>query len=133
VTGKTLQAILTLLTIAVLIISAVLLAGIFFPEDRIVTPRIDPVFSGKPPIMATSSYLFQEGMITISVSVNSSVYDGAKSADKSVTIIGNITESDWIADSYRAMVNDPAQEPLYQDLLFGFRKIRIEKDLDSDE
>jgi hypothetical protein len=31
------------------------------------------------------------------------------------------------------MVNDPAQEPLYQDLLFGFRKIRIEKDLDSDE
>ncbi|PKL64388.1 MAG: hypothetical protein CVV32_08650 [Methanomicrobiales archaeon HGW-Methanomicrobiales-3] len=132
-TGKTLQAILTLLTIAVLILSAVLLAGIFFPEDRIVTPRIDPVVSEKPPIPVTSSYLFQEGMVTISVSVNSSVYEGAKSADKSVTIIGNITESDWIADSYRAMVDDPAQESLYQDLLFGFRKIRIEKDLDSDE
>ena len=132
-TGKVLSSILTLLAIAVLILFAVLLAGILFPEDRIITPRIDPVVTGQPPIHVTSSYLFQEGMVTISVSVNASVYEGAKRADKSVTIVGNISENVWIADSYRAMVDDPAQESLYQDLLTGFRKIRIEEDLDTDE
>lgn len=133
VTGKVLSSILTLLAVAVLILFAVLLAGILFPEDRIVTPRIDPVVTGQPPILVTSSYLFQEGIVMISVSVNASVYEGAKRADKSVTIVGNISENVWIADSYRAMVDDPAQESLYQDLLTSFRKIRIEEDLDSDE
>ncbi len=132
-TGKVLSSILTLLAIAVLILFAVLLAGILFPEDRIVTPRIDPVVTGQPPILVTSSYLFQEGIVTISVSVNASVYEGAKRADKSVTIVGNISENVWIADSYRAMVDDPAQESLYQDLLTSFQMIRIEEDLDSDE
>ena len=132
-TGKILSSILALLAIAVLILSAILLAGILYPEDRIITPRIDPVVSGQPPIPVTSLYPYQDGMITIAVSVNASVYEGAKRADKSVTIIGNISENTWISESYRAMVNDPAQESLYQDLLFAFRKIRIENDLDSDE
>jgi hypothetical protein len=133
VTGKVLSIVTTTLVIAVLIIAAVFLAGVFFQEKRVVTPRIDPVVSGQPAISITSSYPFQDTAITISVSVNGSIYEAAKKADKSVTIIGNISENVWITDSYRAMADDPAQEPLYQDLLTGFRKIKAEQDLDSDE
>jgi len=133
VTGKVLQAAITALVIAVLVVTAVLLAGILFPEDQVVTPRIDLAVSGQPPVFITSSYPFQDRTVTISVLVNGSVYEGAKNADKSVTIIGNISENIWITDSYRAMVDDPAQEPLYLDLLTGFRKIRIEQDLNNDE
>jgi hypothetical protein len=133
VTGKVLSTVLTVLVIVVLVFAAVLLAGILFPENRVVTPRIDPVVSGQPPVFVTSSYPFQNGIVTISVSVNGSVYEGAKNADKSVTIIGNISDNVWIADSYRAMADDPAQEQLYKDLLTQFRKIKAEQGLDADE
>jgi hypothetical protein len=133
VTRKVLSTVITAIVIVILILAAVILAGILFPENRVVTPRIDPVIAGQPPIIITSSYPFQDQLVTVSISVNGSVYEGAKNADKSVTIIGNISENVWIADSYRAMVNDPAQEQLYRDLLIGFRKIKAQQGLDSDE
>lgn len=133
VTGKILSTVLMVLVITILIFAAVILAGILFPENRVVTPQINPVISGQPPVFVTSSYPFQNGIVTISVSVNGSVYEGAKNADKSVTIIGNISDNVWVSDSYRAMADDPTQEPLYEDLLAQFRKIKAEQNLDTDE
>lgn len=133
VTHKILSVIITTLVIVIFVLAAFFLAGVFFPKDLVVTPRINPVVSGQPPIVITSTYPFQNGKTTISLSINGSVYEGAKNADKSVTIIGNISSNIWIPDCYRAMVNDPAQEPIYQDLLSGFRKIKSERNLDSDE
>jgi len=133
VTGKILSTVLFVLCIIALILAAVVLSGIFFPENRVVTPRISPVFSGQPPIHTTMTYPFQEGIVTIPVTVNGSVYEGAKNADKSVTIIGNVSENVWVADSYLSMVDDPAQEDLYRDLRDQFRRIRAQQNLDDDE
>ena len=130
---RILTAIITLLVIALLIGTAFLLVHLIFPENRIVSPKIEPVVPTGLPIPVSSTYPFQNGTVTITVSANRSVYEGAKNAEKSVTIIGNITESVWIAESYRAMIDDPAQEPLYRELLTGFRAIRQEENLDSDE
>jgi hypothetical protein len=131
--GKALPTILITLFFAVLILGAFLLGGILFPESRVVTPRIDPVNSDQPAIQSTTSYPFENGIVTFSVLVNRSVYEGAKKADKSVTIIGNVSENVWITDSYRAMVNDPAQEGIYQDLIVKFREVKAARNLDDDE
>jgi hypothetical protein len=132
-TNKTLSTVTIILFIAALIIAAVFLAGIVFPENRVVTPRINPVVSGQPPVPSTFTYPFKTGMVTISLHVNGSVYEGARNADKTVTIIGNVSEKRWITDSYRAMVNDPAQEELYRELLNQFRRIKAQQNLDDDE
>ncbi|NMB79174.1 MAG: hypothetical protein GYA23_08780, partial [Methanomicrobiales archaeon] len=131
--NRILTTAITILLVGILAIAAIIVADIYFPENRVVTPGIEPVVSGQPPVPVSTTYLFQNGRATIAVSVNGSVYEGAKKADKSVTIIGNISDKIWISDSYRAMVNDPAQDTLYRDLLNGFRKIRDEHTLDSDE
>lgn len=132
-TGRAYSAALTILLVTVLILGGVLLAGIIFPENRVVVPRIDSINNGQPPVISTISYSFEKDTVTLSVSVNRSVYEGAKTADKSVTIIGNVTENVWVTDSYRAMVNDPAQESLYKDLISQFREIRKTANLDDDE
>ena len=69
------------------------------------------------PVNATSTFLFEKSRITISVPVDSAVYYAAKSTDKSVSIYGNVSESVWVTDSYLEMVNDPAQDRMYSDLL----------------
>jgi hypothetical protein len=133
VTGRAYSALLILLTIAIFVLGGILLAGLLFPENRVVTPRIEPVDTGQPPIISTFSYPFEKSTVTLQVPVNRSVYEGAKKADKSVTIIGNVSEDTWVTDSYRAMTNDPAQEELYRELIVQFRKIKSGQNLDDDE
>lgn len=133
VTGKALFTVLVILVIAVLILGGVLLSSILFPENRVVSPWIDPVSSNQPPVLSTFTYPFEKSVVTLTVSVNRSVYEGAKKADKSVTIIGNVSENVWITDSYRAMVDDPAQEDLYQDIIVQFRQIKDAQNLTDDE
>lgn len=131
--GTAFRIAVTVLLIAVLVTLVFSLAGLFFPEERVISPRIDPVVSGQTPHIVTTTYPFQERTATVSVTVNGSVYEAAKRADKSISVIGNISYNIWIPESYRAMINDPAQEPLYTDLLTEFRKIRLDENLDDDE
>lgn len=131
--GKVLPVLLTALVLAFLIIAVIVFAGILTPKDQVVAPRINPVVAGQPPVLITSSYPFQDGVVTISVSVNGSVYEGAKNADKSITVIGNVSQNVWITESYRAMIEDPTQDSLYQDLITRFREIKKEQELDSDD
>jgi hypothetical protein len=133
VTGRAYSAALVFLTVAILIFGGILLAGIFFPENRIVTPHIDPINLSQPPILSTISYPYEKNVVTLSISINGSVYEGAKKAEKSVTIIGNVSENVWVTDSYQAMVNDPAQEEIYRNIIVQFRKIKAEKDLNDDQ
>ena len=86
-------------------------AGLFgdaSPKESVLSPHIEPVTVQAPPLVSTHTFPFEQSEITITVPINSSVYKGAQDADKSVTIYGNVSENIWIADSYRAMVNDPA-------------------------
>ncbi len=131
--GTALRIAVTVLLIAVLVTLVFSLAGNFFPEERVISPRIDPVVTGQPLLIVTTTYPFQDRTATVSVPVNGSVYEAAKVADKSITVIGNISDNIWIPQSYRAMIDDPAQEPLYADLLTEFRKNRLDWNLDDDE
>ncbi|MFA4877393.1 MAG: hypothetical protein WC586_08265 [Methanoregula sp.] len=130
------KKILVILCVVVLVTSIGIAGGYFssvFQKDRVVVPHIRPGTMGTPPIIATHSFPFEQSLITISVPVNRSVYDGARGADKSVTIFGNISENVWVADSYRAMAGDPTQEELYRSLLTEFRKVKSDMGLTDDE
>jgi len=117
---------------AAFLISAAV-AGHFLPGSRVIAPRIDPVIDGSPPIISSQTFPFEQWTVTITVPVNSSVYHGARLADKSVVIYGNISENVWLADSYRSMMNDPSQAPLYDALAGAFRNVRAARNLTSDE
>jgi hypothetical protein len=114
-------------------VSAAYMGGLLLPHRTVVSPHIAPLSSDLPPIISTHSYPFGTGMITITVPVSDSVYQAAKHADKEVTIYGNISEEVWVTDSYRSMVNDPAQEELYRTLIAEFKKIKNSKGLSDDE
>jgi hypothetical protein len=60
VTSRAYSAALILLTVAILTLGGILLAGIFFPENRIVTPHIDPINISQPPVLSTISYPYEK-------------------------------------------------------------------------
>ena len=122
---------LALIIIVLLVVA--LAAGYRYTRQSVVVPHIAVGTEQSAPINATSTFLFEKSRITISVPVDSAVYYAAKSTDKSVSIYGNVSESVWVTDSYREMVNDPAQDQMYSDLITQFRKIRDDQELSSDE
>jgi len=107
--------------------------GGFFQRERVIVPHISPTVSGSLPIISTHQFPFEQTLVTISVPVNRSVYEGARNADKSVTIFGNISEQVWIADSYLAMAGDSTQEELFLSLITEFRNVKDEMGLTDDE
>lgn len=109
------------------------LSGFLLPHASVVLPHIVPVPSDLPPIISTHSYPFKETSITITLLISQSVYLGAKKTDKEVIIYGNVSEDVWVSDSYRSMVNDPAQEDMYRALAEEFKKIKNDKGLSDDE
>ncbi|WP_321505310.1 hypothetical protein [uncultured Methanoregula sp.] len=130
------KKILYILGIVVIILSAGVAGGYFssfFQKDRVIVPNIKPAAPGAQPIISTHVFPFEQSLITISIPINRSVYEGARSADKSVTIFGNISENVWVAESYRAMAGDPNQEELYRSLITEFRKVKGEMGLTDDE
>ncbi len=131
--GKLTVFLIGFLFVFVIAISAAYMGGLILPSASVVSPHIVPVPSNLPPIISTQSYPFGQGRITITVPVSNSVYQGAKVADKEIAIYGNISEEVWVTDSYRSMVNDPAQEDLYGALTGEFKKIKNDKGLSDDE
>ncbi|WP_292421347.1 hypothetical protein, partial [Methanoregula sp.] len=131
--GKALWFLLTILAIAMLATAGFFITQTFFPQERIITPAIQPVMAGQHPVPISHGFPFQKDPVAFTIWVNGSVLDGARDADKSVTVIGNISDNIWIAESYRAMVDDPAQEEIYRDLIGEFRTIRQGRALDDDE
>ena len=119
--------------IIIVLFAAALAAGYRYTRQSVVVPHIAVGIEQSAPVNATSTFLFEKSRITISVPVDSAVYYAAKSTDKSVSIYGNVSESVWVTDSYLEMVNDPAQDRMYSDLLTQFRKIRDDEGLSSDE
>ena len=92
------------------------------PEPGAVLPR-SPVYS----------YPFQDFEVRIAVPVDPAVYAGARSAEKTARIYDAATrDEEWRSGLYRAMITDPAQEPLYDALIREFRAIRSAHDLDPD-
>nr|WP_319376926.1 hypothetical protein [uncultured Methanoregula sp.] len=130
------KKILLIIWIVLLVIAVGVAAGYFtgiFQKERVIVPHITPTAPGTSPIVSTHKFPFEQSLVTISIPVNRSVFEGARNADKSVTIFGNVSENIWMADSYRAMAGDPTQEELYRTLIAEFRNMKAEMGLSDDE
>ncbi|PKL57748.1 MAG: hypothetical protein CVV34_05905, partial [Methanomicrobiales archaeon HGW-Methanomicrobiales-5] len=79
-------------------VSAAYFGGLLLPHASVVSPHIVLQLSDAPPIIATHSYPFEQGEITITVPVSDAVYRSAKLTDKEVTIYGNISENEWVTE-----------------------------------
>ena len=132
-TRVTLSGILIVVLFIVVIIVIMALAQPFFPDEQVITPRIIPEADAGPAIPVNASFPFQQENITVSVLVNSSVLQGARNTDKTVTVIGNVTDAVWVSRTYRAMIDDPTQDAVIADLIGEFRKLRAARQLSDDE
>ena len=132
-TNKIIVFFIGFLFVFTVVVSAAYMGGILLPRTSVVSPHIVPLSSDLPPILSTHSYPFLQEIITITVPVSNSVYHGAKKTDKEVTLYGNVSEEIWVADSYRSMVNDPAQDDFYRTLAGGFKNLKDSNGLSDDE
>ena len=123
------------LTVIIIVLLAIAISAgyLYATRQSVVVPHIDVGTDDGTVITATHIFPFEKSQVTITVPVDAAVYNAAKSTDKSVSVYGNVTESTWVTDSYLEMVNDPAQEQLYTDLIAQFRTIRDKEGLTSDE
>lgn len=110
--------------------------GIFavgFPDviSRIPHVAIDNSIPAGPPIPVNRSFTFQNNSLSITIAVNASVYAASKKSPRATFLIGD--QKTTFTRYYRAMIDDPTQEPIYTDLLGRFRQIRSERNLSDDE
>ena len=97
-------------------------------------PSIVPVQGGAMPRPPVYRFPFQDYSVTIDVPVDAAVYAGARNADKGARIFDqDITEDEWRAGIYRALMEDPEQEGFFAGLLSALRSVRDTRALDSDE
>jgi hypothetical protein len=125
--------IISVIGIIILVLALGYAGSIFLNRQEVISPHIELMTSSQHPVIATKTFPFEKEQVTITVPVNGSVYLGAGHSDKTVRIIGNVSDAAWIADSYRAMVNDPAQDELYRSLITEFRAVKTRYSLSDDE
>lgn len=106
------------------------LAGLI--PNEIVYPGITPV-SGVPPLPdAVYVFPFQDQTISFAVPVDSALLAGARQAEKSAHIYGDLSEEEWLPGYYLSFISDPDLLPLYDALGERFDAVRKAKSLDND-
>jgi hypothetical protein len=133
--NRFLKLIGTFFFIIILALSAVLISAVVFPKEAVITPHIAPDLTRlqSSPVIISHQFPFEKTTVSLTVPINVSVYEGAKQADKSTMIHDNVSETIWLAETYHAMVNDPAQEEMYSSLLNDVKKTRFQQKLSDDE
>lgn len=123
------------LLIVILVLTAVLISAVVFPKEGVIAPHIAPDLTRlqSSPIIISHQFPFKKTSISLTIPINVSVYEGARQAEKVTTVYGNISETVWITQSYRAMIQDPSQERLYTAILAEADKIRLQERLSDDE
>jgi hypothetical protein len=123
------------LFIIILALSAVLISAVVFPKETVIVPHIVPEQSHlqSSRLNISHQFPFEKTLVSLTLPINVSVYEGAKEVEKSTTVYGNISETVWLSQSYRAMVQDPSQDSLYTAILAESDKIRFEQNLSDDE
>ena len=115
-----------------LFLIAPLLAGCA-SGPKVVYPELEPV-DGPPSAEDTSfTFAFQDREVTVELLVDPRVYAGAKEAAKEATLFGSVKEDEWIEGYFRAFMDDPDLDPLYDAILEDLRAVRTEASLDDDE
>jgi len=133
--NRLLKLICAFLFIIIMALSVVLISAVVFPKETVTVPRISPDLTRlqSSPVVISHQFPFEKNTITLNLPVNVSVHEGAKQAEKVTTVYGNISETVWLAQSYRAMIQDPAQDTLYTVILAETDKIRLRHTLSDDE
>lgn len=108
------------------------LSGVVTLPPDVVYPSIEPVADGAPVPPADLAWRFEDAEVRLTVPIDSPIYRGAKDAQKSALFFREISEMEWIPEYYRAFVDEPHQEPLYDSMLEGLRGSRDSLGLDSD-
>ena len=118
------------------IILFLILFGIFiiafpdiaFNEPRVTIGNTTPV---TPPVQVSRSWSFNNRSASVAITINGSVYAASKRTYRSTFLIGD--QNRIGTRYYRAMIDDPAQDRIYTDLLRQFRTIRADQGLNDDE
>ena len=126
--------IINIISTIVIIVGIFVIACAYLVTPVRINPIVpDPTMLESPPLPAAWSFPFQKGNVTITLDINRSVYTGAKNADKRIFTPPGVPYEKWMGVSSRAMIQDPVQDELFDDLLRQFRHIRQERNLSDDE
>lgn len=98
----------------------------------VIYPSITPAQGVDYGIPVTATFDFEGEPVTVGVTVDGALYEGAEDADKTVTRFGKAREHDWIEDYFPAFVEEKQQDPFFDALLAELRRVRDERHLDSD-
>jgi hypothetical protein len=133
--SRVLKIIRIVLFVIIVVFSAVLIDTVFFPRQAIIVPQIVPDVASlqSSPLMISHQFPFENSAVSLTIPVNASVYAGAKQSEKVTTVYGNISEAIWLAQSYRSMIQDPAQDGLYDTLIAETDAVRLREKLSDDE
>jgi len=118
-----------------LTILALTVLTMLFPHELVRVNQIHPniTYLNSPPFLVSHSFSFQNETITLSTAINRSVYEGAKDTDKRILTFATVPYGMWEGESLRTMVQDPALDEFFDNLLVQFREIRNERNLTDDE
>ena len=133
--NRLLKLIGAFLFIILLAFAVVLISTVVFSKETVIVPQISPDLTRlqSSPVIISHQFPFEKSTVTLTLPINVSVYEGAKQAEKATTVYGNISETIWLSQSYRAMVKDPTQDSLYTAILAETDKIRLQQKLSDDE
>jgi hypothetical protein len=115
-----------------LLLSGCVLDGLVPLPADVVYPSIEPVADAESMPPVPFEWQFEGAEFRLSVPVDAEVYQGAKTAQKSALFFKEIDELEWIPAYYRAFVDEPSQEPLYELMIRDLRRLRTPLGLDSD-
>jgi hypothetical protein len=132
---KKLRILIIIGGLAAIFLVIFILVSILDPREQVQVNSLEPdvTYLNSSPMPVSHSFLFQNGTVMISTVLNSSVYWGAKNTDKRVLSHAGVPLATWESKSARTMIEDPAQDDFFTDLLGRFREIRKERNLTDDE
>ncbi len=122
-----------LIPVLLFLIIVAISANLIVNRETVIPPRIVPQQTNDTVPAPEYTFPFQSGKVTLTSPVDPAVYVGAKTADKETGVRGNVSEEIWLKETYLAMVNDPAQDVFYLDLVTALRTIRNRQHLSDDE
>ena len=129
---------IVLIILAGMVLAPALLAGctgtIPFIHPPVVYPELSPEPGRGELLTPEYRFRFEDGEYSLRVPVDRGIYEAALAQDKRARIYdASVGEEDWTRGLYRAMILDPAEDAMYDQVLSGFRVIRDDKGLDDDE
>ncbi|MBP2146842.1 hypothetical protein J2129_002296 [Methanofollis sp. W23] len=122
-----------IIVIAMLCSSVLIVSGVVpFLRPAAVYPSITPVAGVDEIDPAEFIFSFERDHYRLQMPVDAAVYSGAREGQKNAVLYEEIADEVWMAEYYRAFLDDPHQEDLYAGLLTAFREVGDENRLDSD-